>query len=130
MKNEAEEGFTLVEVLVAFIILAGAVVLSFQIFADGLRRLSAVEIRTKAVNVARSELARLSTSENISEGVTTGTTEGIAWKIIITPIDGNVAYGTSPMRPFKVEVRMPYPGEKSGGTPVVETILLGRSIRP
>ena len=38
MRDEAEDGFTLVEVLVAFVILAGAVVLSFQIFADGLRR--------------------------------------------------------------------------------------------
>lgn len=117
MRAKAEDGFTLVEVLVAFVILAGAVVLSFQIFADGLRRLSAVEVRAKAVNVARSELVRLSTSKNISEGVTAGTTEGIAWKISITPIDGIGA--------FKVEVRATGAGDTTEAAPVIETTLLG-----
>ena len=130
MRDEAEDGFTLVEVLVALVILAGAVILSFQIFADGIRRLSAVEARTKAVNVARSELARLSTAKNISEGVTTGTTEGIAWKITVTPIDGIVANGAAAVRPFKVEVHTADAGDKTEGTPVIETILLGRPAQP
>ena len=122
MRSEAEDGFTLVEALVAFVILAGAVILSFQIFADGLRRLSAVEARTKAVNIARSELARLSSSKSISEGVTTGTTEGIAWKITVTPVGGISA--------FKVEVRAADAGEKAEGPSVIETILPGGPAQP
>lgn len=122
MRTKAEDGFTLVEVLVAFVILAGAVILSFQIFADGLRRLSAVEARTKAVNIAKSELARISGSKNISEGVTAGTTEGIAWKITITPVGGIAA--------FKVEVRAADAVGKTEGPPVIETILLGRPAQP
>jgi prepilin-type N-terminal cleavage/methylation domain-containing protein len=128
MRDEAEDGFTLVEVLVAFVILAGAVILSFQIFADGIRRLSTVETRTKTVNVARSELARLSTAKNIPEGITAGTTEGIAWKITVTPIDGIVANGVSALRPFKVEVRAADAGDETGDVPVIETILLGRPV--
>ena len=130
MRDEAEDGFTLVEVLVAFVILAGAVILSFQIFADGIRRLSAVETQTKAVNVARSELARLSASKNISEGVTAGTTEGIDWKITVSPIDGIAANGASTMRPFKVEVRAVDAADKTEGSPVIETILFGRPAQP
>ena len=122
MRTKAEDGFTLVEVLVAFVILSGAVILSFQIFADGLRRLSAVEARTKAVNVARSELARLSSSRNISEGVTTGTTDGVNWKITVTPIEGIAA--------FKAEVRATESSDKTEATPVIETILLGGPARP
>lgn len=122
MRARAEDGFTLVEVLVAFVILAGAIILSFQIFADGLRRLSAVEARTNAVNVAKLELARLSNSKNISEGVTTGTTEGIAWKITVTPVAGVAA--------FKVEVRAAGAGDKTEGAPIIETILLGGPAQP
>lgn len=121
MRGKAKDGFTLVEVLVAFVILAGAVILSFQIFADGLRRLSEVEARTKAVSIAKSELARLSSSKNISEGVTRGTTEGVAWKITITPIDGIAA--------FKVEVRADA-GDKTESLPVIETILLDGPAQP
>ena len=130
MKGKTEDGFTLVEVLVAFVILAGAVILSFQIFADGMRRLSAVEARTKAVNIARSELARLSSSKNISEGVTTGTTEGIAWKITVTPIDRISTNGTSAIHPFKVEIRATDARDTREGTPVIETILLGGPTQP
>ena len=114
----------------AFVILAGAVILSFQIFADGIRRLSAVEIRTKAVDVARSELARLSASKNISEGVTAGTTEGIAWQITVTSIEEFAANGASTMRPFKVEVRAADAADRTEGPPVIETILLGRPAQP
>ncbi len=130
MRDGAEDGFTLVEVLVAFVILAGAVILSFQIFADGIRRLSAVEARTKAVNVARAELARLSAAMNLSEGITSGTTEGITWKITVTPIDGIAANGASTVRPFKIEVRAADPGDKTGAASVIETILLGRPAPP
>ena len=82
------------------------------------------------MNVARSELVRLSASKNISEGVTTGTTEGIAWKIIVTSIDGNATNGPSAMRPFKVEVRAADAYDKTEGMPVIETILLGRLLQP
>ena len=122
MRGKAEDGFTLVEVLVAFVILAGAVILSFQIFADGLRRLSTVEARTKAVGIAKSELARLSSSKNVSEGATTGTTEGVAWKITVTPVGGIAA--------FRVEVRAADASDKTDGLPVIETILLGGPARP
>lgn len=122
MRGETEDGFTLVEVLLAFVILAGAVILSFQIFADGLRRLSTVESRTKAVNIARSELARLSSSKAISEGVTAGTTESIAWKITVTPIYGIAA--------FKVEVRAADINDKTEATPIIETILIGAPPSP
>ena len=43
--DDSEAGFTLVETLVAFTILAGAIIVSFQIFASGLRQQAAVEDR-------------------------------------------------------------------------------------
>lgn len=126
MKDGTQDGFTLVEVLVAFAILAGTIILTFQIFADGIHRLTTVEARTRAVSIARSELARLTIPNDISEGTTSGTTDGVAWTITVTPLNGTDAAGASAMRPFKVEVRVP----EAGSGPVIETVLLGRPSQP
>lgn len=47
------EGYSLIEVLVAFTILAGAIIVGFQIFGDGLRRVSHADSRIATLNQAR-----------------------------------------------------------------------------
>lgn len=130
MKENSEAGFTLVEVLVAFAILAGAILMSFQIFANGMRRLTAVEASTKQMNVARLELARISISGNIAAGVTAGVTNGVSWRIVATPLNNTASSAPSNLMPFKVEVHVTDQGRKNGDAPIIETILIGQRPRP
>jgi prepilin-type N-terminal cleavage/methylation domain-containing protein len=48
------DGFTLIEVLVAFAILSLVVIASFRIFADGVQRVTAVEQRLAEAAIAQS----------------------------------------------------------------------------
>jgi prepilin-type N-terminal cleavage/methylation domain-containing protein len=50
------DGFTLVEVLVAFVIMSLAVITGMSVFGDGVRRLAIVEERLGAVAAARAAL--------------------------------------------------------------------------
>lgn len=72
MTRRDERGFTIVEALVAFTILAVLGVALFRVFGDGAGRAREVELRGQAAMVARSalervgprEIATLGTSEN------------------------------------------------------------------
>lgn len=123
-----EEGFTLVEVLVAFAILAGAIVLSFQVFADGLRRVTSAESRIRAIDVARAEIARLTVARTMTEGMQTGTANGIKWQVTIRPLHGFME--NSAVRPFRVEVRVNDGENGPPDEPVIETIVLGVQGQP
>ena len=82
--RKSEEGSTLVEVLVAFVILAGAMILSLRIFADGLRGLEKAQERSAMAAVARRELARLELSPALQVGNFLGTDDqGFSWSIEI-----------------------------------------------
>jgi general secretion pathway protein I len=130
MINRGEDGFTLVEVLVAFVILSGAIILSFQIFSDGLRRLTGVELRMRQVNIARAELEKVSASGAIFEGVQIGTTDGVSWKISIKNLADASIYNPLQVQPFKVVVDVIDPDGKGNATPIIETIILGYPAKP
>jgi general secretion pathway protein I len=123
-----EEGSTLLEVLVAFVILTGAVVLSFRIFGDGLAGLRAAEERSVMVAIARRELARLELSPRLEAGRLAGDGGGdFAWSVELTPkVDPEkTAAGAVP---FRVKVTV---GRRSSSAhPVsIETTLLAAPAR-
>ncbi len=121
-RSNNEDGFTLVEVLVAFAILAGAVIVSFQIFAEGLRTLSAAEARRKDAEIARLEFATARASGTLAEGSRAGATDGVAWTISVQAIEDMAAPGNSSLRPYRIVV-----SAASGGAAeaiVVDTIEL------
>jgi hypothetical protein len=123
MINRGEGGFT-------FVILSGAIILSFQIFSDGLRRLTGVEARMRQVNIARAELERISASDAIVEGVQTGTTNGVNWKISIKNLTDASIYNPLQVQPFKVVVDMTDRDGNGNVTPIFETIILSRPAIP
>ena len=130
MNKDAESGFSLVEVLVAFTIMAGAIILSFQIFADGLRRLTEVEERVKAVDIARFELSRLTLSGKLEDGSISGVTEGISWKVTVTIVEKKSDDFASGLRVFRVSV---FAGDRNDGVadvPLIETLALGEFRSP
>jgi hypothetical protein len=79
-----ESGSMLLEVLIAFVILAGALILNLRILADGIRALETARERAAMVAVGRRELAILELRSALKPGALAGNDdEGFAWRIAI-----------------------------------------------
>ncbi len=78
-------GFTLIEVVVAFVMLALVLATSFQIFSTGMQRAGDLEDYSRALVIAQSQLASTSLGETFEEGVTSGETEDrrFRWSVSI-----------------------------------------------
>ena len=82
----AKGGFTLIEVLIAFAILAVALTALMQAFSQGLRGLEVAEDYATASMLARSKMAEIGPLIAIEEGELTGEFEnGWQWRVIIVP---------------------------------------------
>jgi prepilin-type N-terminal cleavage/methylation domain-containing protein len=126
--NNNEDGFTLIEVLISFVILAGAIVLTFQVFGDGLRGLHAAQARAKSISIARAQIDQVALSSTLSEGTTTGTTEGETWRIVVRAIKSDETNTASLLRLFKIEAFEGAAGQDA--PPLLETIILARPSSP
>jgi type II secretory pathway pseudopilin PulG len=129
-RTGSEDGFTLVEALVAFTILAGAIILGLRIFADGMRAVSAVETRNNAVAVVRAELARLSLAPAISEGVHRDRQAGVGWQTTVRAVDGPDPASATASRPFRIEIKLVDEHGQPEEPPIIETIVLHRAPAP
>src|SRR5512144_1838634 len=72
-RRNGESGFTLLEVLVAFAVLAVMVVPILQVFGGGLGASESVRAYATAALLARSKLAEVGVLGILAEGETTGT---------------------------------------------------------
>src|SRR5450432_3609457 len=70
-----ESGFTLIEVVVAFVLLALVLATSFEIFTTGFAREALLEDQSRALLIAQSRLAETGVEENLKEGETHGESE-------------------------------------------------------
>lgn len=121
MNFRDNEGFTLIEVLVAFAILASAIIIGLQIHEDGLRRLALGENKNKILAVSKYELAKLNAAPLMNLDQRAGVTDGVSWKIIVTPsktdISGQLNYAT-------VKIYANISADVQQSEPVLETIVL------
>lgn len=80
-------GFTLVEIVVAFVLLAFVLSAGYEIFSSGLRRAGDLEDYSRAVVIAQSRLAGAGIEEAIKEGTVTGESEDrrFRWTVTYTP---------------------------------------------
>jgi general secretion pathway protein I len=110
-----ERGFTLIEVVVAFVLLSLVLATSFQIFTTGLARAGALDDRSRALAVAQSQLSLAGMDQPLKEGESRGETEDrrFRWTTTITPSDDR----PDPSRPvqsafalFHVAVRVDWQG--------------------
>jgi general secretion pathway protein I len=67
-----QAGFTLIEIVAAFVILTLVLATSYQIFSAGLQRAGDLEDYTRALAVAQSQIALSSVGDNFPEGQTVG----------------------------------------------------------
>src|SRR5437867_430248 len=112
-------GFSLLEVLVAFIIVALVVTALFRLFGGALGNVSAADEWTRALLVAQSRLELAAAAQPLRETTDAGIeADGrIAWRVSVTPYippDANPdlerASETMPTRLYRVSVDVRFPG--------------------
>lgn len=108
-------GFSLLEVLVAFAVLAISLGVIMRIFAQGLDRVGDSDAYARAVTLAESKIAQVGAGIPLQEGETSGETEGgLRWRLRLEPYDPDQdkggAKGTvtdvTPVRLLRVEVEV------------------------
>lgn len=75
MSRRGEKGFTLIEVVVAFVLLALVMSTAFEIFSAGLARAGLLEERSRALVIAQSRMAAAGVEETLKEGEASGESE-------------------------------------------------------
>jgi prepilin-type N-terminal cleavage/methylation domain-containing protein len=123
MIKEDQTGFTLIEVLVAFAVLAGAIIMTFQVFGDGLRGLNNTRERAKEMQIAQSQIELLGLSGSLKVGTTTVTVEKIILRMTIETLKSYKSDGNNQFWPFRVKI---FRDEKSAAEPLLETILIAK----
>ena len=112
-------GFSLLEVLVAFVILSLVATALFNLFGGALRNASASEDWSRALLVAQSRLAEAANVQPLREGTATGTEPDsrIAWQTVVAPYvppdaspELEHASETMTTRLYRVTVDLRYPG--------------------
>ncbi len=84
--NRHISGYTLIEVLIAMMILALALTVIFRIFSGGLRNIGVAADYSRAVTVAESVLAATSVTEILQPGETSGRLfEKYSWVRTVSP---------------------------------------------
>jgi len=93
-------GFTLIEVVVAFVLLSIVMATGFELFTTGMRRAVDLEERSKALVVAQSQLAAAGVEQQLKEGVASGQTEDgkYQWTVTIAKSDEGQADPTQPIQ--------------------------------
>jgi general secretion pathway protein I len=108
-------GFTLIEVLVAFVMLALVLGTAFEIFSSGLARASELDNHSRALVVAQSRLAATGLEEPLKEGDTHGDSDDhrFRWTVSVRKLEE----GTDPAAPapsvysmYRIDVRVDWTG--------------------
>lgn len=86
MIKPSQHGFSLLEILVAFVLLALAMAVLMQIFSSSLNGASVADHYAKATMLAESKLASAGVEEALKEGSTSGTYDGMFnWAVDVKP---------------------------------------------
>lgn len=82
-------GFTLIEVVVAFVLLTLVLATSFEIFTTGFARAAQLEDQSRALVIAQSRLAAAGVEETLKEGETRGESEDrrFQWTVSVKRTD-------------------------------------------
>ena len=87
LPRRCDSGFTLIEVLVAFVVFALALTALMQVFSGGLRDAQLADEYARATMIAQSRLAALTAAERLDEGSAFGKEGKFAWVVAAAPYD-------------------------------------------
>ncbi|WP_448506865.1 type IV pilus modification PilV family protein [Immundisolibacter sp.] len=89
-------GFSLLEVLVAFVVLALVLGILMRVFSGALGNIGEAGQFSRAAAIAESRLAAAGVETPLAEGETTGTVEpGLRWKVAVSRADEAAAANTT-----------------------------------
>lgn len=101
---QGARGFSLLEILVAFIVLALAMTILMQIFSTSLNGATITDKYARATMIAESKLAAVGVEEVLKEGGASGTTDdGFSWAVDIKPYVEAVTDATPANNPANYE---------------------------
>lgn len=100
-------GFTLLEVLVALIVISMFLGLLLPGAQMSAQRMQYAMLRSRASLLAKSQLETLYASHSVSPGVTTGNDEDLVWEVTVSNGNETTAQGTGfVLRDIRVKVMM------------------------
>ena len=109
-------GFSLLEVMVAFTILAMLLGALFQVFSGGMHAARSGDRYTRATVIAQSQLAALGVEYPLGEGIVSGTVDDdYHWRVTVAPYgDDELPAASVLLEPLLVNVEVFW---EEGGTP-------------
>jgi len=125
--RHACRGFSLLEVLVAFTILAMLLAALFQVFSGGLHAARAGDRFTRATLIAQSRLAAVGLEQPLQEGVSSGSTDdAFHWRITVGEYFDDQLPAIDPIfRPLTVAVEVYWEEGDSPRSVSLTSMLLG-----
>lgn len=127
MRSETCRGFTLIEVLVAFLILAFSLGALFSLFSGSLQSVRLGEDYAHAMALAREQLSRIDADGIAGQGIEAGETEdGYRWQMEFAPLPEPTARsGSGDIEPLAVTVTVTW-GARENRSLSLSTIRLAR----
>jgi len=86
-RPDREAGFTILEVLTAFVLFALALAVILKVFSGGLRDAQLADEYARAAMMAQSRLSGFTAAERLDEGVGTGREDPFTWTLSATAYD-------------------------------------------
>lgn len=128
--KKREQGFSLLEVLVAFMVLALTLTIIMQIFSGGLRNIGRSDDYTRAVLLAESKLTELAAS-SLEPKELSGAAENFRWAGAIS-VAGEEALGApppvevnNPVDLYKIQVNVSWGEAEKARQITLNTLRLG-----
>lgn len=123
--QKENRGMTLIEVLVAFVVLSLTMAVIMQIFSGGMRNARMAESYSRAVFLAESRLAAAGIERPLAAGEDSGQVgRELRWQVIVTPVedDGASDRQMMPARLYQVRARVGW--SEDGGERQIELVSL------
>jgi general secretion pathway protein I len=110
-------GFSLLEVLVAFVVLALVGTVLFQLFGGAINNAASADAWSRAVQVAQNQLAQASMAQSLSATTTSGQDGDVRWELRVEPYTPMALEGetTQPAESltlvlYRLQVNVRFPG--------------------
>ena len=125
--NRHTSGYTLIEVLIAMMILALSLTVIFRIFSGGLRNIGIAADYSRAVTVAESVLAATGVTEILQPGETSGRLfEKYSWVRTVSPyqLDDGPTVANQSVKAFQVLVTVEWSAKNNTRSIYLSTLQL------